>query len=62
MTGSCLDLDDPLLMVHTGRVPIQEGFRNQRLVVVPRPAVTEALRRPVTRRLMVTDVGYYPDA
>ncbi|HEY4152776.1 MAG TPA: AraC family transcriptional regulator, partial [Pseudolysinimonas sp.] len=47
---------------HTGRVPIQEGFRNQRLVVVPRPAVTEALRRPVTRRLMVTDVGYYPDA
>lgn len=43
-------------------MPIQEGFRNQRLVVVPRPAVSEALRRPVTRRLMVTDVGYYPDA
>ncbi|MFF1634094.1 helix-turn-helix domain-containing protein [Leifsonia sp. NPDC058248] len=43
-------------------MPIQEGFRDQRLVVVPRPAVAEALRRPVTRRLLVTDVGYYPEA
>jgi AraC family transcriptional regulator, arabinose operon regulatory protein len=41
---------------------MQEGFANQRLVVVPRPSVAEALRRPVTRRLIVTDVGYYPDA
>ncbi|WP_026930884.1 AraC family transcriptional regulator [Glycomyces tenuis] len=43
-------------------MPIQEGFRGQRLVVVPRPSVAEALRRPVTRRLMVTDTGYYPRA
>lgn len=43
-------------------MPIEEGFRGQRLVVVPRPVVSEALRRPVTRRLLVTDVGYYPDA
>ncbi|HEY3547909.1 MAG TPA: AraC family transcriptional regulator [Propionicimonas sp.] len=43
-------------------MPIQEGFRNQRLVVVPRPAVAEALDRPVTRRLVVTDAGYYPEA
>lgn len=43
-------------------MPMQEGFVNQRLVVVPRPAVAEALDRPVTRRLMVTDVGYYPEA
>jgi len=45
-----------------GGVPISEGFRNQRLVVVPRPIVAEALERPVTRRLVVTDVGYYPTA
>lgn len=45
-----------------GRVPVQAGFRNQRLVVVPRPAVREALNRPVTRRLVVTDAGYYPQA
>ena len=43
-------------------MPIQEGFRGQRLVVVPRPVVSHALRRPVTRRLLVTDVGYYPNA
>jgi AraC family transcriptional regulator of arabinose operon len=43
-------------------MPIQEGFRNQRLSVVPRRVVAEAHSRPVTRRLMVTDTGYYPAA
>lgn len=43
-------------------MPVQEGFRNQRLIVVPRPIVAEALARPVTRRLVVTDAGYYPEA
>jgi AraC-like DNA-binding protein len=38
------------------------GFENQRLIVVPRPLVAEALERPVTRRLVVTDVGYFPQA
>ena len=55
-------MDDPPVVLQDEVVPIQEGFRNQRLVVVPRPAVTEALKRPVTRRLMVTDAGYYPEA
>jgi AraC-like DNA-binding protein len=55
-------LDDPPILGQDERVPIQAGFRNQRLVVVPRPAVREALNRPVTRRLMVTDTGYYPEA
>jgi len=49
-------------MVHDVNMPIQEGFRNQRLAVVPRPIVAEALARPVTRRLVVTDAGYYPAA
>ena len=43
-------------------MPIQEGFRNQRLSVVPRRTVAEALTRPVTRRLVVTDTGHYPIA
>ncbi|MCU1566858.1 MAG: transcriptional regulator, AraC family, partial [Pseudarthrobacter sp.] len=38
------------------------GFQNQRLVVVPRPLVREALARPVTRRLVVTDAGVFPVA
>lgn len=40
----------------------RDGFENQRLCVVPRPLVTEALARPVTRRLVVTDAGYFPRA
>ncbi len=55
-------LDDSTMLVQDVGMPIQEGFKNQRLVVVPRPAVREALDRPVTRRLAVTDVGYYPEA
>lgn len=43
-------------------MPIEEGFRGQRLVVAPRPVVAHALCRPVTRRLLVTDAGYYPHA
>ncbi len=38
------------------------GFHNQRLAVVPRPVVAEALTRPVTRRLVVTDAGVFPTA
>lgn len=40
----------------------RDGFENQRLCVVPRPAVAEALARPVTRRLVVTDAGWFPRA
>lgn len=38
------------------------GFENQRLCVVPRPQVQAALLRPGTRRLVVTDAGYFPSA
>lgn len=41
---------------------IEEGFRGQRLVMVPRPMVTAGLHQPVTRRLLVTDAGHYPHA
>jgi AraC-like DNA-binding protein len=51
-----------MMLPQTVLMPIQEGFRGQRLVVVPRPVVADALRKPVTRRLLVTDAGYYPDA
>ncbi|MRG61186.1 helix-turn-helix domain-containing protein [Agromyces sp. CFH 90414] len=40
----------------------RDGFERQRLCVVPRPSVAEALARPVTRRLVVTDAGWFPDA
>ncbi|WP_297081646.1 helix-turn-helix domain-containing protein [uncultured Demequina sp.] len=39
-----------------------EGFAGQRLCVLPRPRVAEALAAPATRRLVVTDAGYFPHA
>ncbi|MBD7956448.1 helix-turn-helix domain-containing protein [Microbacterium sp. Sa4CUA7] len=39
-----------------------DGFDHQRMSVVPRPLVDAALARPVTRRLLVTDAGYFPRA
>jgi AraC-like DNA-binding protein len=39
-----------------------EGFENQRLCVLPRPLVGQMLREPVTRRLLVTDAGFFPRA
>lgn len=39
-----------------------EGFEDQRLCVVPGPQVEAALDQPGTRRLVVTDAGYFPSA
>ncbi|WP_221583545.1 AraC family transcriptional regulator [Microbacterium sp. G2-8] len=39
-----------------------DGFDRQRLSVVPRPLVAAALERPVTRRILVTDAGWFPHA
>lgn len=41
---------------------IADGFPGERLRVLARPLLTEALTRPVTRRLLVTDCGYFPHA
>ncbi|MWB96971.1 AraC family transcriptional regulator [Agromyces seonyuensis] len=41
---------------------LAEGFANERVCIVPRPLVQEALARPVTRRLVVTDAGLFPEA
>ncbi|MDQ0728264.1 AraC family transcriptional regulator [Microbacterium sp. W4I20] len=39
-----------------------EGFEHQRLCVLPRPQVETALGAAGTRRLLVTDAGYFPTA
>lgn len=44
------------------RMPIEEGFQGQRLLTLPRPLIEAALHQPVTRRMLVTDAGHYPDA
>jgi len=39
-----------------------EGFAGQRLVVLPRPILANALQYPLLRPLLPTDAGYYPKA
>jgi AraC-like DNA-binding protein len=39
-----------------------EGFKGQRIVVVPRSILTGALRDPLLLNLAATDAGYYPKA
>lgn len=41
---------------------IRDGFPGQRLRVLPRPRVVEALAAPITGRLLVTDAGHFPHA
>jgi AraC-like DNA-binding protein len=41
---------------------LRDGFPGQRLRVLPAPLVRSALEEPVTRRLLVTDAGYFPHA
>lgn len=41
---------------------IADGFPGQRLHVLPRPVVADALRQPGTAHLVVTDCGYFPEA
>ncbi|TFC13253.1 AraC family transcriptional regulator [Cryobacterium algoritolerans] len=41
---------------------IPDGFPGQRMLVVPRPRVREALAHPGTSHLVVTDCGYFPQA
>ena len=41
---------------------LPDGFTGQRMVVTAGPAVRAALARPVTRRLTVTDAGFFPRA
>ncbi|MGV8978304.1 MAG: AraC family transcriptional regulator [Cellulomonas sp.] len=39
-----------------------DGFPGQRMRVLPRPVVAEALRAPTTSHVLVTDVGFFPRA
>lgn len=45
-----------------GTAALRDGFAGQRMLTLPRPAVTAALQGPVTNRLLVTDAGFFPHA
>ncbi len=41
---------------------IRDGFPGQRMLVLPRPLVRQALTQGAVRDLLPTDIGYFPDA
>lgn len=55
-------LDKTMILTHTHRMTIAEGFPGQRMLVLPRPRVREALQLAGTSHLVVTDCGYFPEA
>jgi AraC-like DNA-binding protein len=40
----------------------REGFKGQRILVVPRPVLEQTSRDPLLKGLLATDAGYYPKA
>ena len=41
---------------------VREGFRGQRMIVLPRPILEKLLSTMLPMRMMVSDVGFFPDA
>jgi AraC family transcriptional regulator, arabinose operon regulatory protein len=56
------DMDDSMIDEYAATTRLREGFPGQRMRVLPRPLVAQALRAPTTNQILVTDVGYYPKA
>jgi len=55
-------LDDSTIPPKMGAMYLRHGFPGERLHVLPGPLVKEALTRPPTSHLLVTDAGYFPHA
>lgn len=50
-------------MERAGVIRKRQGFKGQKLIVLPKKITTEFLTRdPVTRQIYITDIGYYPKA
>ena len=50
-------------MQRAGAIRKREGFKGQKLIVLPKKITAEFLTRdPVTRQIYITDIGYYPKA
>lgn len=63
IVGSSVNLDKSLTWLsRLAPVLIRDGFPGQRLRVLPRPRVAEALSTPITGRMLVTDAGHFPHA
>jgi hypothetical protein len=60
MVNSMKSMDETA--ANEGLGTIREGFVGQRMLVVPRTVVADALRHPLTGKMLVTDAGFFPHA
>lgn len=56
------NLEETLVGQYRPNMSRRSGFAGERITVLPRLRVEEALGHPVTSRLLVTDSGYFPKA
>ena len=62
MCEGTVSLDETTIDREHGAMPRMRGFAGERISVLARPLMREALGLPVTSRLLVTDCGYFPTA
>ena len=62
MAPTTKDLDKTMVITRVAGMTRRSGFVGERISVLPRLRITEALEHAVTSRLLVTDSGYFPRA
>jgi AraC family transcriptional regulator of arabinose operon len=62
MARTTKNLDETTVGATVRTMSRRSGFIGERISVLPRLRVAEALEHPVTSRLLVTDSGYFPHA
>jgi AraC-like DNA-binding protein len=62
MCEKTVSLDETTMSRQHDAMPRMHGFAGERISVLARPLMREALGLPLTSRLLVTDCGYFPNA
>jgi AraC-like DNA-binding protein len=62
MRERAIHLEKTTIRRHDGGMTRAQGFAGERISVLPRPLIHQALGRPLTGRLLVTDCGHFPVA
>lgn len=55
-------MDETMTPDQASTTQLPDGFPGQRMRVLPRPVVAQALSAPTTSQVLVTDVGFFPRA
>ena len=57
-------MDDPPALCYTGpmsgSIEKRDGFKGERMIVLPTEAFRDYVEHPLVRRLYLTDVGFFP--